>query len=132
MHPSGVIGRRFRFRPFVQHVPFHGIETAVHLWRVGVDGQFQPMAVRIEEVNGFENRVVGHAHDIDAIGLQARPGFQEIVDTFNLERQMLDPLRCIGILARWYFTVAYAGRRKRDRCGFACRYTEKLFWFLPR
>ena len=57
------------------------------------------MAVGVEEINGFEYRVIGHANHVDATGLQTGLGRLEFVQTVYLESNVLHPVRRIGVAA---------------------------------
>ena len=69
MHPSRMLRRALGFTPLVQHVPLHLVQGFVHLGGAGVGGQLQAVAIGVEEINAFENGVVGRAEHINAIGL---------------------------------------------------------------
>ena len=57
------------------------------------------MAVGVEEINGFEDSVIGYADDINATGLQTGLGRLEFVQTVYLESNVLHPVWRIGVAA---------------------------------
>ena len=57
------------------------------------------MAVGVEEINGFEDGVIGHADDINATGLQTGLGRLEFVQAVYLESNVLHPVWRIGVAA---------------------------------
>ena len=55
------------------------------------------MAIGVEEINGFEDGVIGYADDIDATGLQTGLGRLEFVQAVYLESNVLHPVRRIDV-----------------------------------
>src|SRR5438105_1456716 len=61
VHPGRVLGRALGLGPLIEHVPLHLVELLHHLGGAGVGGQFQAVAVRVEEIDRLEDGVVGRA-----------------------------------------------------------------------
>ena len=55
------------------------------------------MAIGVEEINGFEDGVIGYADHIDATGLQTGLGRLEFVQAVYLESNVLHPVRRIDV-----------------------------------
>ena len=55
------------------------------------------MAVGVEEINAFENGVIGHTHHLNARSHQAVFGFFQRFHAVHLERNVLHPIGGIGI-----------------------------------
>ena len=64
------------------------------------------MAVRVAEVDGLEDGVVGHTDDLNALGFQPRLGVFQRLDAVHLEGDVLHPVRRVRVTAH--------GRRIRD------------------
>ena len=107
VHPGGVFGCALGPGPFVEHVPFAGVELLVHLGGAGVEGQLQAVTVRVEEVDALEDRMVGRTNHSYAFGFQPLLGGDQRLDRINLHRQMLHPGRRVAVTIhrrlRWQF-----------------------------
>lgn len=101
MHPSRMLGGLFRLSPFVQHVPFYFIKLSIHFWRIGICCQFQTMSIRVEEIDGLEYRMVRDTDNLDTVSLQLSFGFFQHVYAFNLEGDVLNPIRCIRVFSHF-------------------------------
>src|SRR6056297_831111 len=97
MRPSGVLRSAFGCGPLVQHGPFYLIQLLVHLRRAGVDGQFEPVAIRVEKVDGLKKRMVGDADNLNPVRFQSRLGRFQVVQTLQLEGNVLDPGRRVFV-----------------------------------
>ena len=74
-----------------------GLAFFHHLHLVGQLGrELQPDAVGVEEVDAFENVVVGHAQHFNAPGLQAGLGVFQLLDRVDAEADVVDPLGRVG------------------------------------
>ena len=62
-----MMGRELCPIPFLQHQRGDAFKLGVLIRRADIAGQFQPMAVGIEEIDGAENTVIGRPQHIDAI-----------------------------------------------------------------
>jgi len=101
MHPTRMLGGLFRLGPFVQHVPLYFIKLSIHFWRIGICRQFQAMAIRVEEVYRLEYRMVRETDNPDTVSLQLSFGFFQHVYAFNLEGNVLNPIRCIRVFSHF-------------------------------
>lgn len=97
VHPSCVLGRLFGCSPFVEHVPLSLVELLIHLRGGRVHCEFQSMTARIKEVNRLEDRVVGRAQDLDAVGFEPSLGLQHFFQGLYFQRQVLSPYGRVDI-----------------------------------
>jgi|688.fasta_scaffold70456_3 hypothetical protein len=68
VHPGRMLGCTARAVPLFEHVPLHCVELGSHVCSGSVAGQLQAMAIRIEEVDTFEDGVIGGADYLDTGG----------------------------------------------------------------
>jgi hypothetical protein len=83
----------------LEHVPLHFVQLLHHLGRAGIDCQFEAVAVRVEEVDRFEDGVIDRADHVDAGRDQALLGGQQFVHRADFHGQVLDPGRGVLVAA---------------------------------
>ncbi len=100
MHPGSVALDGLALLPFVQHVGRCRPQFFHHFRSFGPQGQFQPMAARIMEIDGPAESVIGGADDIDpGIDQRLLPRQQFFLGSDD-QRQMLHPIGRVRVLLR--------------------------------
>ncbi len=76
MQPAGMTRRAAGLAPFVEHRRGDRGQFGILIGRADIAGQFQPMAVGIEEIDRPENAVLGRPQHLHALRLKMRLGSQ--------------------------------------------------------
>ena len=94
-----MLGRFFGEVPFFQHVAGDALQFGILLRLALVPGQFQTVAVGIEEIDRFKQGVVGRADHVEPFGLDLVEGGQQRLLALDLKGDVLDPFGRILIPA---------------------------------
>ena len=93
VEPRGVLWGLFGLAPLFEHRGRDPVELGHLLWRAGVGGELDPMAVGVKEVDGLEDPVVGRAEDVEPLSFKLRLVCEKRLDTLHLKGDVLHPDR---------------------------------------
>ena len=97
MHEAGQLGRTFGGVPLFEHGILQFGEFAQFHRRVDIARQFEAVAAGVEEINRFENGVVGRSDDAATGLFQARLVKEQLRLVIDAQGEVLHPLRCVVV-----------------------------------
>ncbi len=66
------------------------------LFAACLNRQFEPNTIRVKEIDAFEHMVIGHAQDLNAVGLQTDLGILKLRLGVYSKGDVVDPNRGVG------------------------------------
>ena len=91
MQPGGVARGLLRRGPFVDHRLGDALQLGHLVRRADVGGEFEAVAVGVEEVDRLEDAVMRRAEDVEAERLKVRLGGVQFVEAAEAQGDVLDP-----------------------------------------